>query len=151
MYKSAKYPIIPPLAGSAVYTLAAVQGSGLQDISQDQFDDETVDHNQDIVDNGLGQGDDDVLTDDEEEDIDNGAVTLDALEAEELETVETNESATMLVDEAFEIKAIRRREMALDAGAQARRGDEFVCRSCFLVLKNVQLADRENMFCVDCV
>ena len=77
-------------------------------------------------------------------------MALDALEAEELETVETNESATILVDEASEIMAIRREEVAFDLTAQSRQGDEFVCRSCFLLLKNVQLADRQNMLCVDC-
>ena len=72
------------------------------------------------------------------------------MEAEELATVETNESATILVDEASEIMAIRRDEMALDIGSEVRRDNEFVCRSCFLRLKTVQLADRQNMLCVDC-
>jgi hypothetical protein len=31
-----------------------------------------------------------------------------------------------------------------------RRADEFVCRSCFLVLPRHQLADEERMFCRDC-
>ena len=113
---------------SAVYTLAAVQGS-------------------DAIRDPLGDGTD---TDNEDDENGNGTVALDALEAEELETVETNESATILVDEASEIMAIRRQEMALDLSAQSRKGDEFVCRSCFLLLKNVQLADRQNMLCVDC-
>ncbi len=80
----------------------------------------------------------------------NGPVSLDALEAEELEVVETNESATILVDEASEIKAMRRDEMALDMGKTGRRRDEFVCNSCFLLIKNVQLADPVKMLCVDC-
>ena len=79
-----------------------------------------------------------------------GTATLDALEAEEIESVETNESATMLVDEAGEIVAIRREEMTLDVESEERRGDEFVCRSCFLLLKNVQLADPREMLCADC-
>lgn len=78
----------------------------------------------------------------------NGAVELDALEAEELETVETTESATMLVDETSEIRAIRRSEMNLDTEAEEMRGDEFVCRSCFLRLKKVQLAG--DALCRDC-
>ena len=110
---------------SAVYTLAAVQGSdAIRDPLEDGID-----------------------PDNEEDENGNGPVALDALEAEELETVETNETATILVDEASEIKAIRRQEMA---SARSRRGDEFVCRSCFLVLKKVQLADRENTLCFDC-
>ena len=86
----------------------------------------------------------------EETDGENGRVTLDDLEAEELEAVETNESATILVDEASEIKALRRDEMALDMDTTGRRRDEFVCLACFLVLKKVQLVDPENTLCVDC-
>ena len=78
----------------------------------------------------------------------NGGVKLDALEAEELETVETIESATMLVDETSEIREIRRSEMNLDIEAEKMRGDEFVCRSCFLRLKKVQLA--ADALCRDC-
>ena len=91
---------------------------------------------------------------DEEEDengTEDSSVALDDLDEEELEKVETNESATILVDEASEIMAIRREEVAFDLSAQSRRGDEFVCISCFLLLKKVQLADRENMICQDCV
>ena len=78
----------------------------------------------------------------------NGAVELDALEAEELETVEATESATMLVDETTEIREIRRSEMNLDIEAEQMRGDEFVCRSCFLRLKKVQLV--ADALCRDC-
>ena len=78
----------------------------------------------------------------------NGPVELDALEAEELETVEATESATMLVDETSEIREIRRSEMNLDIEAEQMRGDEFVCRSCFLRLKKVQLA--ADALCRDC-
>lgn len=78
----------------------------------------------------------------------NGPVELDALEAEELETVEATESATMLVDETSEIREIRRSEMNLDIEAEQMRGDEFVCRSCFLRLKKVQLA--ADAICRDC-
>ena len=87
---------------------------------------------------------------DEENDDENGngAVELDALEAEELEAVEATESATMLVDETSEIREIRRSEMNLDIEAEQMRGDEFVCRSCFLRLKKVQLA--ADALCRDC-
>ena len=78
----------------------------------------------------------------------NGGVKLDALEAEELETVETIESATMLVDETSEIREIRRSEMNLDIEAEEMLGDAFVCRSCFLRLKKVQLA--ADALCRDC-
>ena len=112
---------------------------------EDEEDDTDADENGE---DGDENGEED---EDEEDENGDGAVTLDALEAEELETVETNDPATILVDEASEIKALRREEMALDVEAEeARRGDEFVCRSCFLLLKMVQLSDPENMLCVDC-
>jgi hypothetical protein len=90
--------------------------------------------------------------DDDSDAADDAApVALDALEAEELEIVESDESASMLVDEASEIMAIRRAEMSLDMEANAQRGDEFVCQSCFLVLKSSQLANKRKLLCVDCV
>jgi len=85
----------------------------------------------------------------EEEDGD-GTVALDVLEAEELEIVESDATETMLVDEASEIRAIRREEMTLDIEAGAPRPDEFVCQSCFLVLKMSQLANKRKRLCVDC-
>ena len=88
--------------------------------------------------------------DDDEEDEHGEGVVLDALEAEELETVETIESATMLVDETSEIREIRRSEMNIDIEAEQMRGDEFVCRSCFLRLKKVQLAVPTDPICRDC-
>ena len=127
--------------GPRVYTLAAVQEN---DATRDPFED-GIDSDAERT-----YAEDSDL-DDKDDEAGNGTVTLDALEAEELETVETNESATILVDEASEIMAIRREEVAFDMAAQSRRGDEFVCRSCFLLLKNVQLADRKNVLCVDCL
>ena len=133
--------MVPAADVSAVYNLAAVQGSYA---IRDPHEDGTDPDNEDRYESDSERGDED------DEDTDDGTVTLDALETEELETVETNESATILVDEASEIVAIRRQEVAFDATAHSRRGDEFVCRSCFLLLKKAQLADRPNMFCVDC-
>lgn len=106
------------------------------------FEDDAEDHSEETDQDDLDLADDEAGE---------GTMGLDALEAEELATVETNESATMIVDEASEIVAIRREEMTLDAEAEIRKVDEFVCRSCFLLLKNVQLADRDGMLCVDCV
>ena len=106
---------------------------GLDDTIRDRLDGEDSD-----LDGDEGNGDENG----------NGAVELDALEAEELETVEATESATMLVDETSEIREIRRSEMNLDIEAEQMRGDEFVCRSCFLRLKKVQLA--ADALCRDC-
>ncbi len=114
----------------------------MDDTIRDPFDREGGnDLDNENPDGQAGDGDDD----DENGD---GAVELDALEAEELETVEATESATMLVDETGEIREIRRSEMNLDIKAEEMRGDEFVCRSCFLRLKKVQLA--ADALCRDC-
>lgn len=123
----------------SVYNLAAIKGGGLGNRNRAPFDDDSDDF------------DDEDLDDEGDDTEENGLVKLDALEAEELEAVETNESATILVDEVSEIKALRRDEMALDMDKAGRRRDEFVCMSCFLLLKKVQLADADNALCVDCV
>ena len=107
------------------------------------FEDDEGDHSEET--------DQDDLDLDDDDEAGEGTMGLDALEVEELATVETNESATIIVDEASEIMAIRREEMIPDVEAEIRKVDEFVCRSCFLLLKNVQLADRDGMLCVDCV
>lgn len=130
------------------------------DIEEDDLDDEDIEDDDDLDDDedglddedidGDDAGEDDEDDDDEDDEGDQKTVTLDALEAEELDTVETNDPATILVDEASEIKALRRVEMAIDVEADTRRVDEFVCTSCFLLRKNVQLADPENMLCADC-
>ena len=92
----------------------------------------------------------DTTDDEESSDGDDEPMPLDALEAEELEIVESDEPATMLVDEASEIVAIRREELSLGVDADGQRGDEFVCQSCFLVLKSTQRANKRKMLCVDC-
>jgi len=95
--------------------------------------------------------DDSDSDDGDDSDGDDGkTVALDVLEAEELEIVESDTTETMLVDEASEIRAIRREEMTLDIESGAQRADEFVCQSCFLVLKTSQLANKRKRLCVDC-
>lgn len=168
----------PP--GGGLYSRRRCKGSGLAEEIQDQFDDDPElddedidpadedlldDEDEDIdddidddvddeIEGGDGEEDsgdgEDIDDDDEDDEDDQETVTLDALEAEELENVETNDPATILVDEASEIKALRRKEMAIDLDADPQRVDEFVCNSCFLLLKNVQLADPDKALCVDC-
>ena len=132
-----------------------------EDIEDGDLDDEDIEDDDDLDDDEDGLDDEDIDgddagedededDDDEDDEDDQKTVTLDALEAEELDTVETNDPATILVDEASEIKALRRVEMAIDVEADTRRVDEFVCTSCFLLRKNVQLADPKNMLCADC-
>ncbi len=78
--------------------------------------------------------------------------TLDELEAEELEMLTEDESdETIVVDEAAEMRAIRRAEIALEGEvADAASSDEFVCTSCFLVKSNSQLANKRKKLCSDC-
>lgn len=87
---------------------------------------------------------------DEDEDDDETAEALDELEAEELELLDEEAEDALLVDEAAELRAIRREELTLNVDAQAPRSDEFVCRSCFLVKRTSQLANRRKMICRDC-
>lgn len=77
---------------------------------------------------------------------------LDELEAEELEMLtedETNE--TLVIDEAAEMRAIRRAEISMDVEAvDEATSDEFVCTSCFLVKRSSQLANKRKKICRDC-
>ena len=77
---------------------------------------------------------------------------LDELEAEELEMLtedETNEA--IVVDEAAEMRAIRRAEIAMEAGeVDEAASDEFVCTKCFLVKSHLQLAAKRKKICLDC-
>ncbi len=77
---------------------------------------------------------------------------LDELEAEELEMLtedETNEA--IVVDEAAEMRAIRRAEIAMDASeVDKAASDEFVCTICFLVKHTNQLAAKRKKICLDC-
>ncbi len=62
------------------------------------------------------------------------------------------ESETLIVDEAVELRAIRRAEISMERGTASseRTDDEFVCQSCFLVLKTSQLANKRKRLCRDC-
>ena len=80
------------------------------------------------------------------------AAPLDELEAEELEMLTDDEtSETLVVDEAAEMREIRRAEIAMEGeGASGAADDEFVCTNCFLVKKLSQLADKRRRVCTDC-
>lgn len=80
------------------------------------------------------------------------AEALDELEAEELDMLTDDEtSETLVVDEAAEMRQIRREELAMDRkGADEATEGEFVCSNCFLVLKTSQLADGRRKICRDC-
>lgn len=97
---------------------------------------------------------DDYEDDDDDEDEEHDEETADALEeleSQELQLLEDEANEAMLVDEVEELRAMRRAELTLSVDAQARRSDEFVCQSCFMVKRLSQLANKRKMFCQDCV
>ena len=77
---------------------------------------------------------------------------LDELEAEELEMLTEDEtSETLVIDEAAEMRAIRRAEISMDVeSVDEATPDEFVCSSCFLVKRSSQLANKRKKICRDC-
>ncbi len=77
---------------------------------------------------------------------------LDELEAEELEMLTDDESdETLVIDEAAEMRAIRRAEIAMqDDSIDEATSNEFVCSSCFLVKRESQLANKRKKICLDC-
>ncbi len=83
---------------------------------------------------------------------DSAAEALDELEAEELEMLTDDETdETIVVDEAAEMRAIRRAEIAMaDESVDEAAPDEFVCQSCFLVKRMSQLAKKRKKICLDC-
>ena len=91
----------------------------------------------------------DAESDDDGEEV---AEALDELEAEEREMLTEDESdETIVVDEAAEMRAIRRAEISMDEeSADSAHSDEFVCTSCFLVKKNSQMANKRRRICFDC-
>ncbi len=131
----------------------------LDDIEPDgEFDE---DENLDLSDEGLADSIDDDLDDDGDsdessdsdgDDDEEEAEALDELEAEELEMLTEDESVeTLVVDEAAEMRAIRRAEIAMDSdAADEASSDEFVCSSCFLVKSTSQLAVKSRKICLDC-
>lgn len=85
------------------------------------------------------------------EDGDGDREALDELEAEELEMLTEDEAAeTLPVDEAEELREIRRAAMSLESAADSAAEGEFVCASCFLVKAGSQLADKRKKLCRDC-
>jgi hypothetical protein len=122
----------------------------LEDVDEEVLEDEI----EDVADVDDVEDDEDDEDDEfeEESDVeeDDETEALDELEAEELELLDEEVSESLLVDEVAELRAIRREELTMNVEAQAVRGDEFVCRSCFLVKRASQLADRKKILCVDC-
>jgi len=124
----------------------------------DDFDADSVDDDDlDLSDEGLSavaddDDDDDDTVDDDDDDDDDDDEALDELEAEELEMLTEDESVeTIVVDEAAEMRAIRRAEIAMEGeSVDAAAANEFVCTSCFLVKRTSQLANKRKRLCADC-
>ncbi len=120
-------------------------------------DDETIESEMPDSDGDKSPSDDDDNADESDETAESEgegevAAALDELEAEELDMLTEDEtSETLVVDEAAEMRQIRREELAMDRkGADEATDDEFVCTNCFLVLKTSQLADSRRKICRDC-
>ena len=125
------------------------------DDSEAEVDDDEIESELVDIDEDEAAPDDDDDDDDDGDDADDGdteAEALDELEAEELDMLTDDEtSETLVVDEAAEMRQIRREELAMDRkGADEATEDEFVCANCFLVLKTSQLADGRRKICRDC-
>ncbi len=90
--------------------------------------------------------------DDDDKTPEDDTKALDELEAEELEMLTEDESVeTIVVDEAAEMRAIRRAELSMEGdSADEASAEEFVCTSCFLVKRTSQLANKRKKICLDC-
>ena len=113
------------------------QADALEDGGDDLEGDKELDESE-----ALAKGDEDGGEDSE---------ALAKLEAEELEMLTEDEEAESLpIDEAEELRQIRRAAMSLESSADTAGDDEFVCSNCFLVKAGSQLADKRKKLCLDC-
>lgn len=131
------------------------------DMIEDEPDPDEDFIEEDLADDALEVDDDDALEVDDDDadgaeasddDAEGDDEAFDELEAEELEMLTEDETTeTLVVDEAAEMRAIRRAELAMDQQGVVEASDgEFVCSSCFLVLKTSQLANPRKKICRDC-
>ena len=132
-----------------------------EDIVEDELLDDVLDDDLEDVDDDIDDLDDEVVAavdddeaddDDADDEDDEDAEALDELEAEELEMLTEDEaSETLIVDEAQQMRDIRRAELAMERDPGSERAkDEFQCQSCFLVKKRSQLVDKRRKYCRDC-
>jgi hypothetical protein len=121
-------------------------------MSDDTDEQQEVEEREDL--DGDNASSDEVADTDADSDDDGEETTeaLDELEAEEREMLTEDESdEAIVVDEAAEMRAIRRAEISMDEeSADSAHSDEFVCSSCFLVKKNSQMANKRRKICFDC-
>ena len=122
----------------------------------DEEMDDTLEPSDEALEDDVDAEDDDWSEDSDDDDDEEGdgeaTEDLDELESEELEMLTEDElSETLVVDEAAELAAIRRAELAMTDETGTERGaGEFLCQGCFLVLSTSQLSDKRRKLCVDC-
>ena len=129
-----------------------------EDFVDDDLAEDVPDSDEDAVEPDLADDALDVVDDETDEkaaageDAEGDDEAFDELEAEELEMLTEDETTeTLVVDEAAEMRAIRRAELAMDQqGVVEASEGEFVCSNCFLVLKTSQLANPRKRICRDC-
>ncbi len=127
---------------------------GIEEPSDDWLEEDIEEMEEDLddADDFSGEEDEDEESDEGDSPAEEEEEALDELEAEELEMLTEDEAAEALpVDEAEELRQIRREAMALETGAESVGSDEFVCAACFLVKRTTQLADKRKSLCRDCV
>jgi hypothetical protein len=116
---------------------------------EEELDDELGTDDDDDLDDDLDEESGDDESEDESDEDEQRDEALEELEAEELEIEDDPE--TILVDEAAEIRSMRRDELGLVPGTEEVKETEFVCSSCFLVKSTSQLANKSRKLCRDCV
>ncbi|MCP4308146.1 MAG: DUF4193 family protein [bacterium] len=123
-----------------------------ESIEDDLFDDEVVD--EDVSEDAAVNDDDadDSADSTTDSDAESDTEALDDLEAEELEMLTEDEaSETIVVDEATQLRDIRRAQISIEASSAGGVTEgEFVCSICFLVKKSSQLSSRRKKVCLDC-
>ena len=119
-----------------------------EDLGPDEDTEDIDPMEEELQDDSLGSADD---GDEDDADRSQDDKALEELEAEELEMLTEDEAAeAFVVNEAAEMAAIRRAELALANSGEQRAADEFLCQNCFLLKRRSQLADKRRQLCNDC-
>jgi len=103
--------------------------------SEEDFDEPTL---EDLEDEDLEDSDSPVEEEEKEE-----------VETESLDARDEAEGSFMSVD-AAEKRHVKKTDLKLDDIVEDIQDDEFTCTSCFLVLKDTQLAKPRAKVCIDC-
>lgn len=152
--------ILPaPMEGAMSNDEMTFEDEVAEDVTEDEpaegelLDDDAVEEDV-LADDVVVTADEDVekVAGDVSDSEDGDTEALDDLEAEELEMLTEDEaSETIVVDEATQLRDIRRAQISIEASAVGGAGEnEFVCSVCFLVKKSSQLRNRRKKICRDC-